>query len=79
MTLGTMSSVIFNAFSTGTPLMSSVESVRANWPNMFRRNTLPTTGAFIFQLSIFRLPSSVALKRLKRITVTMMREMPTHQ
>ena len=49
MTFGMISSVIFRALSTGTPLISSVESVRANWPNMFRRNTLPITGACIFQ------------------------------
>ena len=61
--LGTISSVIFSAVSTGTPLMSSVESVRANWPKRFRRITLPSTGAFIFQRSIFCLPLGVTFQR----------------
>ena len=65
-----MASVIFNAVSTGTPLVSSVESVRANWPNRFRRTTLPKMGAFIVNRSILRRPSGVPLKRTQNTTAT---------
>ena len=66
-TFGTTCSVIFNAVNTGTPLCSSVPSVRANCPNKFNRTTRPTTGVFIFQLSIFRRPSGVARNRMNNI------------
>jgi len=48
-------------------LVSSVESVRANWPNRFSRITLPNTGMRNFMLSIFRRPLSVALYRMNRM------------
>ena len=66
-TLGITSRVIRSAISTGTPLVSSVESVRANWPNRFSRITLPSTGMRNFMLSIFRRPLSVALYRMNRM------------
>ena len=50
--------------STGTPFSSSVESVRANWPNRFSRTTLPNTGALVFQWSSLRRPSGLAWNRL---------------
>jgi hypothetical protein len=48
-------------------LLSSVERVRENWPNMFNRLTRPNTGALIFQRSTARRPSGVLLKRRNRI------------
>ena len=68
-TLGTISSVILRAVSTGTPFTSRVERVRANWPKRFNRTALPNTGAFIFHWSIFRLPCGVDLKRTNRTTI----------
>ena len=65
-----ISSVIFKAVNTGTPLMSSVERVRANWPNKFSLTARPRIGAFILKRSIRSLPSGEALKRIQMIEAT---------